>query len=224
MDELSKQPEKSAQKFGVPKARDRVLEALSQAYVDRQLETDDYEKRVELAYKARTLDDLEDAVYDFPNRSQIIQRPQQQYASPRRNSNTAFPSQGPQETVVTVIGDRKLSEIDFDNHPVHVIHGIGDLTVDLRSIKDGQHIELNQFSLIGDTKILVPSGMQVRRKNFMYIIGEFRRRKRRDLAKFLGRLMGQKNEPSEEPMRPPTDSVLVIKGFKLIGDVTVVDH
>ena len=81
-------------------------------------------------------------------------------------------------------------------------------------------LELNQFSLIGDTKILVPSGMQVRKRNLMCIIGEF---KRRDLAKFLGKLIGQKPQ-EEEPVCPPTTSVLTIKGFKLIGDITVVDH
>lgn len=224
MDELSKQPGNSAQKFGVPKTRDRVLEALSQAYVDRQLETDDYEKRVELAYRARTLDDLEDAVYDFPNRAQIIERPFQS-AEPSRQQRREFSTQNFNESVVTIIGDRQLTDEDFgNNQPLQVIHGIGDLVIDLRSISDGRSIELNQFSLIGDTKILVPQGMRVERRNFMCLIGEFRRRKRRDLAKFLGKLIGQKTEKEEAPLRPPTNSTLRIKGFKLIGDTVVVDH
>lgn len=236
MDKPNKRPNREVQRFGVPKTRDRVLEALSQAYINQQLETDDYENRVELAYKARTLDDLEEAIYDFPNRVQIMQRPKpmggatdpesRRSVSNSGNFNFPFTTNTADSPMVTLIGDRRLSAEDFYEPSVQLIHGIGDLVIDLRSISDNQNLEINQFSLIGDTKILVPKGMTVRKRNFMCIIGEFRRRKRRDLSKFLGRLMGQpKSKYEEEEVEvQPTNSVLTIRGFKLIGDITIVDY
>ncbi len=221
-DDTPELPNRKSVKFGLPKMRERVLEALSQAYIDQQLETEDYEKRVELAYQASYIDELEDTVYDFPNRYQLIQRtPYQQPPNPQHNRptpNTYVPEKG----YFSLIGDFNITDADIGEEPVQMFNGIGDTIIDLRAIGDDRYIEINQFSLIGDTKILVPEGMIVEKRNLIYVIGEFKRRKRRDLSKFLGKLTGKKIE--EEPPKPPNQSVLRIKGFKLIGDFKIIDY
>ncbi len=218
MEHNDKTPKKAAdahvQKFGVPKTRERVLEALSAAYIDQQLETDEYEKRIELAYQARTLDELEQTVYDFPNRDSIMQQ------EPR-----PFVGGGAQGVPqMTLIGDRTLTHLDFGAQPLQAFQLIGDFTVDLRNVPDGSLLELQAFSLIGDMKVLVPAGMTVEQRNLMTLIGEVRRRKKREMVKMFKKWFGKAEESEADVQRrDPTNAVLRLKGFKLIGDITIID-
>ena len=53
--------------FGLPKKREQVINLLQQAYIEQNLEEDDYEQRLTKAMAADSLETLQEVIADFPN-------------------------------------------------------------------------------------------------------------------------------------------------------------
>jgi len=202
--------------FGVPKLREKVLDALSKAYVNSLLDTEEYENRVELAHKSRTVEELTELVHDFPDKHEIVapflpqasrQRTSESLSSTQKRPLSKMPQPTGERKLkgLTLLGNKYLLARDCVDQPGFAFTAVGDLIMDLRDIKPGQIVDMTHISLIGDLKIMLPEGVKVE-QNYMVLIGEFKR-------KFLRRKKPEV-EGSEQ-------AYLRITGVKLIGDLRI---
>ena len=202
--------------FGVPKLREKILDALSKAYVNSLLDTEEYENRVESAHKSRTVEDLAELIHDFPDRHEIVapflpkaphQRSAEYLSSTKTGSFPKMPKPTGERKLkgLTLLGNKYLLARDCVDQPGFAFTAIGDLIMDLRDIQPGQIVDMTHISLIGDLKILLPEGVKVE-QNYLVLIGEFKR-------KFLRRQKAESVEPEQAYLR--------ITGIKLIGDLRI---
>ncbi len=185
-------------RYGLSRRRDEICELLAQAYTDNQIELEDYERRLELANRADCLEDLERVIHDFPDARDATQPAVSAGMTPVDN-----PFDGTPETRVAIIGDQRLDHHDFVNGHVRTLSLIGDVKVHLEKLpRRGEPVVLTVFNLIGDTTLTVPVGMRV--KN--------------EVVNILGDTRVLRHDESETH---ETGNLCIIKGFSLIGDITV---
>lgn len=177
--------------YGVPRLRERVLQKLAEAYSQNNLDLDEYERRVKRAQEARTIEQLQEVLADFEG-------PGAETLSPR----TAAADRA--EVFFALIGDREVTAEELPAHAVNAFTVIGDLRIDLSSLREGEVYTVNSVSIIGDTRLLVPPGAAVVRQ-FFTVIGDFKRKKDRQAP------------PG------PSSCTVILKGFKIIGDVIVTE-
>lgn len=184
--------EPEGRKYGVPKERDRVIQLLQRAYAAGDLELDDYENRVKLAEDASTIDQLRAVVADFPDYRVTPVPP---------GSSPVAETAGP--FLFTLLGDREVLPDDLEQNAASVLAIIGDVKVDLSGTRapEGTTFDITTVSFIGDTKIIVPRGTRIVRRQFN-VLGSYKRR-------------AEQPEPGSERY------TLVLRGFKLIGDVKI---
>ncbi|MBX2841261.1 MAG: cell wall-active antibiotics response protein [Flammeovirgaceae bacterium] len=223
--ENRKKEEKRPVVFGLPKLKEKVLTMLGNAFVENDLEIAEYEKRLKIANEAKSIEELENAVYDFPQAHQIFpakrpnptQHPQQPYIgnSPAKTFRDAFDS----ADYFTLIGDRKFTQLDISKPNMKVIMGIGDTMFDLRDIaKKFTHIRIESYSLIGNMKIRVPENAQIKR-NLVCLIGDIKQRK--GGKNFIQQMFAGNHQPSASPLSHQPQITVEITGFKAIGDVVI---
>jgi hypothetical protein len=181
------------EEYGVKKLRGEILDRLAAAYAEGKLSDTGYEERVEKTHKAETISDLTALVKDV-DRTPADYQP---------NTVPAAGDTGSENVIFKFFGDREILPHEFDDDTPVIITILGDQIIDLRSIADRRTIILNNFSLIGDTKIILPPGYNFKKKHTT-LLGDFKFRKRGSIR-------------SPEASR----GTVVMKGFKLIGDVTV---
>ncbi|WP_020529649.1 LiaF domain-containing protein [Flexithrix dorotheae] len=217
-----KKEEKRPVVFGLPKLKDKVLAMLGNAFVENDLEITEYEKRLKIANEAKSIEELENAVYDFPQAHEIFPSkrpaaPQQPYVSnsPAKTFRDAFD----EADYFTLIGDRNFTQLDITRPNMKVIIGIGDTMFDLREIaKKFTHIRIESYSLIGNLKIKVPENTQVKR-NLVCLIGDIKQRK--GGKNFIQQMFAGNHQPSPSPLSHQPPITLEIVGFKAIGDVVI---
>ena len=181
-------------RYGVPKVRERVIRMLQQAYAAGDLELEDYELRVKRAEDASTVGELKAVVADFPDQS---------VPAPGVTTSPVAEAAGP--FYFTLIGDRQIHPEDLEQNAASVLSIIGDGKIDLSGTRapEGTTFDITSVSFIGDTKITVPRGTRIIRRGFS-LIGSFKRRAR-------------------PPAAGAERYTLVLRGFKLIGDVKIRD-
>ena len=221
--------------FGLPKHREKVIEAIGEAYASNNLDIDEYEKRLEQAHDAKSLNELRQVVHDFPQVNTLVPLPRYKtpnepkkvvpnYQKPTGQFNY---SPSPAETFkqsiegvdfLNIIGDRKITGLEINKPEVKSITIIGDTTVDLRDIYSKfTHIRIESYSAIGNLKVRVPHNAQIS-KNMMVLIGDT---KNKTIGRSLiNRVFGTKNQPvNYDPDQPAIH--VEIAGFKLIGDLII---
>jgi hypothetical protein len=100
---------------------------------------------------------------------------------------------------------------------------IGDARVDLRALSGTSGAFLLKVAvLIGDTKIIVPRGTRVHMRLISIIGGQRRPRRRTAFRSWLAGKIGAEAEKEELPHNLPAP-IVVVTGFKLIGDVIIVE-
>lgn len=211
--------------YGVPARRSRILELLSDAYARDDLDEPEFERRVERAHSARTIEELDQLVADFPE--EIVN------ASPSRGPKNLAPlsreevnrevdrlDDVPAPTRMSVIGDNRVELYPEDDRVVRCVSIIGDSRIDLRNLAGESGVVLVKVAAaIGDTCVVVPRGTPVDIR-LVGLIGEHKRSRRNEgFMRRLGRRLGVVEEPETTAM-PPGPTV-VVTGFKLIGDTVV---
>ncbi|MFW6274977.1 MAG: DUF1707 SHOCT-like domain-containing protein [Spirochaetota bacterium] len=192
-------PEK--RKYGVPELRDKIIMRLETAYADNKLELDEYEKRLELAYKAEFIEDLDALVHDFPGFQQ----------SGSRDITNDFDKEivaTGDDTKITLLGDQHLTAEDFSNKRIQSLSILGDVNIDIRRFRDCEEpIRIKIASLIGDTRIIIPRGMQVKNR----------------LKSLLGDYELVRNEESDLQAGHVEESrgTCILEGFSLLGDISI---
>lgn len=233
-DKSNKKPRKPVV-FGLPKHREKVIDAISEAFANNDLDIEEYERRLELAHDAKSIQDLRQAVYDFPQVETLVPSPVKNNTSQQQNRTNPFApstrpdySPSPAETFrrsfeeldfISLIGDRKINSTDVVKPNLKIVTGIGDTIVDLREVSyTHSFVRIEYFCAIGNLKIRVPHNAQVNKKMFV-LIGDSKRRQigKSFIKKFLGI---NKNKPLNYDPNQPVLQV-EISGLKLIGDLTI---
>lgn len=181
--------------YGLSKARERVIQALEQAFATQHLESDDYEARLALAYDATNLSELRKAVHDFPNVAQLVSHPAMDSpAKPARK-----------QTFFALVGDKKMDGHELDGEGLTAYTLIGDVMLDFTQMPADQEakVVLEHYSMIGDTTLVVPAGTRIIRQYFS-LIGDY---KRVAAAPDAGSTHGL---------------TILLKGVKIIGDVKII--
>jgi hypothetical protein len=187
-------PEK--RKYGVPEFRDKIIRRLETAYADNKLELEEYERRLELAYQAEFVEDIEVLVHDFPALQQSMDRGIDEDIS--EADDTAK---------VTLIGDQHLGPEDFYKGRIQPLSILGDINIDIRRFRnceDPIHIKIRSF--IGDTRIIIPRGMKVKYR----------------LKSFLDdyKLVRNDEQSLQEEGLEESKGTCILEGFSLLGDIS----
>jgi len=226
--------------YGVPSRRARVIDLLTEAYARNDLDEGEFERRVELAEQARTIEELDRVVADFP--PGLVAALEAEAVAPRPGSPpgisgvrspvplTADQLRGevarldslPVATRFNLLGDLKVLVRREDERVVKSVSLLGDCTVDLRDLGgEGGAVLVKSVSLLGDTRVLVTPGTTVEVRLFG-LIGDQERRREGGFLKRLGRKLGISGEEEGQHPKPPGPTV-VITGFRLIGDTVIVE-
>ena len=188
-------PEK--RKYGVPEFRDKIIRRLETAYADNKLELDEYERRLELAYRAEYMEDLEVLVHDFP----ALQQPMD------REIDQGF-SAADDTVKVALIGDQHLSPEDFYKGRIQTLSILGDVNIDIRRFRNSRDpIRIMIHSFIGDTRIIIPRGMKVKNR-LKSLLGDY------ELVR------NDEQSPQEEGLEESKDAC-ILEGFSLLGDISI---
>lgn len=211
--------------YGVPSRRAQILQLLSEAYARDDLDEPEFERRVERAHAARTIEELDRLVSDFPE--EVVKAgPATAHFSPVPLSRGELDREVARldgldaPTRLSVIGDNRIQLYPEDERAVSCVSLIGDGIIDLRQLAGEPGVVLVKVAAaIGDTRIIVPRGTPVDIR-LVSLIGEQKKtRGSEGFMKRLGRRLGVVEEP-DRPAGLPGPTV-VVTGFKLIGDTVV---
>ncbi len=192
-------PEK--RKYGVPDYRDKIIRRLETAYADNKLELDEYETRLDQAYRAEYIEDLEKIVHDFPGFQQ----------STSREINIDLDkdiSEANDETKITLLGDQHLTAEDFSNKRMQSLSILGDVNIDIRRFRNCEEpIRIKIYSIIGDTRIIIPRGMKVKNR-FKSLLGDYE-------------IVRNEDQSSQEESPDESSGTCILEGFSILGDISI---
>jgi hypothetical protein len=223
--------------YGVPSRRKKVIELLTEAYARDELEQSEFEKRVERAEHARTIDELDELIADFPEEvvngsvpavgpggvqayGAQVPGPQLSGAELQKEVDRLDGMAAP--TRFNLLGDQHVAVSPADPAVVRSVSLLGDCEIDLRSLSGRPGAFLVKVAaLLGDTTIIVPRGTPVDFR-LISLLGDEKRvtggKGLKKLAKRLG--LGPREEDAQPPAPGPT---VVVMGFKLLGDTQVIE-
>jgi predicted membrane protein len=196
--------------------QEEAREILTKAYSENHISLEDFESRLEKVEQAKTMKELRalvDGIEDHELSQSLI--PQSNVPSNSKKKKS--------QVVANIIGDGEYNVVDFHADTVTSIGIIGDQVFDLRQLaywKDGyKEIQINSVSLIGDTTFLIPENVEFAR-SIITVLGDIEvdsGRKKKKMKKFK-----EKNQISEQNLIDSNLKVkVIIKGFKLIGDILI---
>ncbi|MEY9929987.1 hypothetical protein ABH926_004629 [Catenulispora sp. GP43] len=186
--------------------RDRVAEALREAYAEGRLDVEEHNERVDLAYRAKTLGELSPLLSDLPQRHMgTVTGPATPI--PEMPANYAPGSTGYGKTQITAVfaeqkrGGRWLV-------PAQTIAAavFGSVTIDLReAVLTQREVVIVANAVFGSVEIKVPHGVVVRDEG---------------TAVFGSRSGSDRNAMGDVPITPDSP-VVVLRGMALFGEVSV---
>lgn len=221
--------------FGVPARRQQIVTLLSEAYARNDLEQEELERRLELAQKARTIEELDALIADFPVEIQGGYAGGGRVAapSPAPGPGTVVSAEELQRqlaslealsppTRFSLLGDQNVELQPSEPRVLQTVSIIGDTRVDFRPLSGASGVFLLKVAaLMGDTRISVPRDTRVESRLFTLIGSQKRTRRKEGLVGRLAKSFGGVAKPEAAPA-PPGPTV-VVTGFKLLGDLTIVE-
>jgi hypothetical protein len=186
--------------------RQDVIERLTGAFANDTITIDEYEHRVAEASAAATIGDLDRIAFNLP----ATQQHSKQGFTPSRHSMNSFTYRRDASIVgntpVTtgcVMGDRNMTGNWLSSDRVSSFTVMGSTRLDLREVDlPPGPVRIEAFTLMGETKVIVPRGLPVKLNAFAFM-GESR----------AGREVNQKTHGAE--------TWIEITGFAMMGSVTV---
>lgn len=191
--------------------RERVAEALRKAAADGRLTLAELEDRLEATFNARTYGDLQPITKDLPEGAYPIpgqQRPAWKADVARRAGEHLAPRSAPglpaerSERIVAVLSSQKRRAAWQSPRRIDATALLGDVILDFceAAVPDDE-VVVNVAAVLGSVKLIVPPGADVRTE---------------DVTNMLGDVKHKVNGPVV-----PSGPVYRVRGFVLLGDVTV---
>ena len=154
--------------YGVPARRAQVIELLSEAYARNDLEQAELERRLDLAESARTIEEIEKLVADFPEHMRAVPGRAAVTEGGARLTGTALEHEIVRldglaaPTSFNLIGDGHITLRRDAPRVARTVSIIGDCNVDLRPLAgEPGAVLVKVVAFIGDTRIIVPRGTHV---------------------------------------------------------------
>jgi len=224
--------------YGLPKKREEVIAELQNAFVNQNLDDIEYENRLSEALAAKSMEELEVIVFDFPAeikhtlfpKELVAQAPQPTHLLPAQGNETYRVFFGEDKRQVPQLGNQPLgfmaifssqkldfrqSQLQGNQFKMHVECILGETVVDLRNEDlTGKHFDIWVGGGLGTIKILVPRGGVIKNEA-QFIGGEFNLKDKR--KSWLNRLTGNRAEEA-----PQMSFTLTLHGNYWLGNVEVV--
>lgn len=168
----------------IDQVRQRALDKLTNAFASGHLSIEEYERRAGRAQNSATVEDLRPLVSDLP--AEAPPQPQSSRSVPSFRKNAAPAARdetepwlvesrgGGAENVACIMSDRRMTGDWLGGRAVNSFTLMGSTTLDLRdtAIPPGR-LKIDVFSLMGETKIILPRGLPVKMSAFPFM-GEAR--------------------------------------------------
>ena len=180
--------------------RDRVADALREAYAEGRLDVDEHNERIDLAYKAKTLGELSPLLSDLPQRhTGTIANP----ASPVPPMPADY---APGSKITAVFAEQKRGGRWVVPSQTTAAAVFGSVTIDLReAVLTQREVVIVANAVFGSIEIKVPHGVVVRDEG---------------TAVFGSRSGSDRNAAGDVPITPESP-VVVLRGMALFGEVSV---
>ena len=193
--------------------RDRVADALRDAYAEGRLDVDEHNQRIDRAYQAKTLGELTPLLSDLPQRHTVVgPAPASGSASrfgsgPGSGPGTAMPAEyAPGSKVTAIFAEQTRGGRWFVPAQTTAAAVFGSVTIDLReAVLTQREVVIVANAVFGSIQIKVPHGVVVRDEG---------------TAVFGSRTGSDRHTAGDVPVTPDSP-VVVIRGVALFGEVSV---
>jgi hypothetical protein len=182
--------------------RDRVADALREAYAEGRLDVDEHKERIDLAYQAKTLGQLTPLLADLPQRHTTTAA-----TTPFGAPTPAMPADYAPDSKVTAVFAEQTRGGRWMVPPQTVASAVfGSVTIDLReAVLTQREIVITANAVFGSVEIKVPHGVVVRDEG---------------TAVFGSRSGSHRNFDGDVPITADSP-VVVLRGVALFGEVSV---
>ncbi len=160
------------QSGGIEPMRQQTIDRLTAAFASDSITMDEYERRATAANAATSLAQLESLAFDLPT---VQKRPPEGarkpavHHEPRNSINASIVGSTPL-TTGCVMGDRNLTGNWLSSDRVSSFTVMGSTKLDLRDVDlPPGPVHIEAFTLMGETKIVVPRGLPVRLNVFAFM-------------------------------------------------------
>ncbi|WP_323746635.1 DUF1707 SHOCT-like domain-containing protein [Catenulispora pinisilvae] len=183
--------------------RDRVAEALREAYAEGRLDVEEHNERLDRTYQAKTLGELTPLLSDLPQRHTHT-------ASPVPGPGNPIPAMpadyAPGSSVTAVFAEQKRGGRWLVPSQTTAAAIFGQVTIDLReAVLTQREVVIVANAVFGSIEIKVPHGVVVRDEG---------------TAVFGSRSGSDRNAAGDVPITPDSP-VVVLRGIALFGEVSV---
>jgi hypothetical protein len=181
--------------------RDRVAEALREAYAEGRLDVEEHNERIDRAYQARTLGELTPLLADLP------QRHTTGVTSPTGPRTPSMPADyAPGSKVTAIFAEQTRGGRWTVPAQTTAAAVFGSVTIDLReAVLTQREVVIVANAVFGSIEIKVPHGVVVRDEG---------------TAVFGARNGSDRHSAGDVPVTPDS-SVVVLRGVALFGEVSV---
>ncbi|MFL6113706.1 MAG: DUF1707 domain-containing protein [Catenulispora sp.] len=190
--------------------RDRVADALRDAYAEGRLDVDEHNERIDRAYQAKTLGELAPLLSDLPQRHTVVGPAPVSGFGPsgaRSAPGTAIPAEyAPGSKITAVFAEQTRGGRWFVPAQTTAAAVFGSVTIDLReAVLTQREVVIIANAVFGSIQIKVPHGVVVRDEG---------------TAVFGSRTGSDRHTAGDVPVTPDSP-VVVIRGVALFGEVSV---
>jgi len=181
--------------------RDRVADALREAYAEGRLDVEEHNERIDRAYQAKTLGDLTPLLSDLPQRHTHTATVAHPTATPAMPADYA-----PGSKITAVFAEQKRGGRWMVPSQTTAAAVFGSVTIDLReAVLTQREVVIIANAVFGSVEIKVPHGVVVRDEG---------------TAVFGSRSGSDRNAVGDVPITPDSP-VVVVRGIALFGEVSV---
>lgn len=192
----------ASRRHGLDAERQYVIDRLTDAFAADTITMDEYERRASAVSAANSLDELERIAYDLPTQARRASHPDRRPGSAGHGIDDTVIGATPVMTAC-IMSDRTMTGDWLTSDRVSSFTVMGSTRLDLRDVDlPAGPIRIEVFTLMGDTRIIVPPDLPVHLKAFAFM-GDSR----------AGREVRQKTGGAR--------SWVEISGFVMMGSLTV---
>lgn len=180
--------------------REGVIQALTAHFAEDRIDAEEFERRVDRAYRALSLQELDAVSADLPS-----------LPGPAPGEGTGRALAPPdevrgQQVVPALMGGNERKGVWTPASRIHALAIMGGVVLDFREARFGRGVtEVNAFALMGGIEIIVPPGLRVE-SDGLGILGGFEGH-------------DQRGEPSDRDQ-----PALRVRGLAIMGGVEVVER
>jgi hypothetical protein len=185
---------------GFIQKQEEIIDILSKNYARDIIELGEFERRVENAHNAGSLEELKALINDLP---EGIAKQREEKTGPAFNFKGPSPYEEDDQRVAALFSTRKLQGDWHQGKPVMAFSLFGSVKIDLTELQSPPaKIEINVFSALSEVKIRVPSSFKIE-NSVLPVLGDVKEKNR-----------------ARTPVQSKT-SVLQVSGVVLLGDLKI---